>query len=230
MLIVTPASLKYQWADELQNWLGLEPKEIQLFQQGKEEFNPQAQVFIMSYQLAAKRGDDVRLKGFKVVIADEAHYLKARDSQRSQKLLPIMEQSKRCILLSGTPVLNKPAEVFNLIRALRPDVCPNFKSFANRYCDPETGRFGIDYSGASCTTELHFLLETAFMIRRLKKDVLDQLPDKRRQQVQIQPDAKIQKQIAKLCKKGDQEAKSLEDFIKNGEEKDQEALPTLSEF
>ena len=108
-----------------------------------------------------------------MIIGDEAHYLKSRDSIRSKNLLPVFERSKRLILMSGTPVLARPEEVFNILRVLRPDVCPKFTDFAKRYCDPTAGRYGIDYSGASCTFELHHVLTSTFMIRRLKKDVLD---------------------------------------------------------
>jgi SNF2 family DNA or RNA helicase len=76
--------------------------------------------------------------------------------------------------MSGTPVLAKPQEVYNVIEILRPDVCPSFTKFADRYCDPKPDYFkGVDYSGASATTELHYFLTSLFMIRRLKKDVLD---------------------------------------------------------
>lgn len=87
--------------------------------------------------------------------------------------MPILEQAKRVILMSGTPVLAKPIEIYNLMRIIRPDVTPKFTDFANRYCKPTASRFGIDYTGASCTFELHHLLQTSYMVRRLKKDVLD---------------------------------------------------------
>ena len=67
---------------------------------------------------------------FKVCIADEAHYLKSKDSQRSKELVPVLQNAKRVILLSGTPVLSRPVEVFNLIKILRPDVTPAFTTFA----------------------------------------------------------------------------------------------------
>ena len=90
----------------------------------------------MSYQLASKSAAEIEKFNFKFIIADEAHYLKARDSQRSKNLIPVMEKSKRVVLMTGTPVLAKPAEIYNLIRILRPDVCPKFKDFAERYCNP----------------------------------------------------------------------------------------------
>ena len=125
---------------------------------GKESFDPNSLIFIMSYQLATKRSQELDMLKVKSIIADEAHYLKARDSQRSKNLLPLLENAKRLILMSGTPLLAKPVEIYNLLRVLRPDVCPKFNEFAQRYCDPQTGRFGVDYSGSSCTMELHYIL------------------------------------------------------------------------
>lgn len=91
-----------------------------------------------------------------------------------------MQSAKRVILLSGTPVLSKPVEAFNFMKILRPDATPSFTDFTQRYCDPKQTRWGMDYSGATHMGELHYILLKSYMIRRLKKDVLDELPDKRR--------------------------------------------------
>lgn len=117
---------------------------------------------------------------FKAIIADEAHYLKSREAKRSLKLIPILIKAKRCILISGTPMLSRPQEVYNILHILRPDAFNDFKLFANRYCNPVRGKYGMDYSGNSCTTELHYILKRNIMIRRLKVDVLHELPAKRR--------------------------------------------------
>ena len=69
-------------------------------------------------------------------IADEAHYLKSRDAKRSKALIPILTASKRVILISGTPMINRPVELFNLLRILKPDCVDNFTEYAGRYCDP----------------------------------------------------------------------------------------------
>ena len=152
MLIVTPASLKFTWRDELLKWLpSLRLSNIQLFKTGSESINLDCCIFIMSYDLARKRHTDIKQQGFNTIIADEAHYLKSRDAQRSKNLVPIFQAAKRVILLSGTPVLSKPVEAFNLLKILRPDVIPTFKDFTNRYCNPRHTRFGIDYNGSTCT-------------------------------------------------------------------------------
>jgi SNF2 family DNA or RNA helicase len=51
-----------------------------LFTKGSEPFNCESLIFIMSYQLAAKRSEELQQLNFKIVIGDEAHYLKSRDS------------------------------------------------------------------------------------------------------------------------------------------------------
>jgi SWI/SNF-related matrix-associated actin-dependent regulator 1 of chromatin subfamily A len=60
---------------------------------------------------------------------------------------------------------------------LRPDIFTNFFDFAKRYCNPKQNSNGvIDFSGAEHLKELNFLLENKIMLRRLKRDVLKELP------------------------------------------------------
>lgn len=61
-----------------------------------------------------------------MVICDQAHYLKNKDTIRCEQLVPFLSQRKRIFLLTGTPALAKPRELYNLLKILRPDV---FKSF-----------------------------------------------------------------------------------------------------
>ena len=73
---------------------------------------------------------------YKVAIVDEAHSLKSYSSQRSLALVPILQNIKRIFLLTGTPVLSRPSEVFNILSIIRPDIFKTFWSFGDRYCDP----------------------------------------------------------------------------------------------
>ena len=184
LLILCPSSLKYTWQDEILEWLPtIKSPDIQLFKSGKDKFDDKAFIFIMSYDLATRRAEELAARNFKAAIADETHYLKSRDSKRSKVLCPILTQAKRCILISGTPMLARPVEIYNPLKILRPDVFHSFKDFADRYCAPKQGRYGMDYSGNTCTGELHYVLHKNLMIRRLKADVLHELPAKRRQKI-----------------------------------------------
>ena len=149
----------------------------------------------MSYEIAVKCEGLMQERKFKVMIADEAHMLKNWKTRRVQSLMPILMGAKRVILISGTPIISKPQEIYNLLKILRPDITPPFPDYASRYCDPKPSPYGLDYSGNSCLKELNFLLTSSVMIRRLKADVLRQLPPKRRQKLQIRVDSKLAQKI-----------------------------------
>ena len=84
----------------------------------------------MSYDLASRRADELLNKKFKSVIADEVHYIKNRNANRSKNLITVFQNSKRCILISGTPLLARPDEAFNILKILRPDIFTDFKEYA----------------------------------------------------------------------------------------------------
>lgn len=92
LYIICPSFLKFVWRQELKRWLSgsLREDEIQIFQHSKDNWDINAKVYIMSYEIASKKGEElVRMKP-RVCIADEAHYLKSRSSKRSQSLVPIL--------------------------------------------------------------------------------------------------------------------------------------------
>ncbi|XP_056695842.1 uncharacterized protein [Spinacia oleracea] len=130
-----------------------------------------------------------------VVIADESHYLKNAQAKRTSASLPVIEKAQYAILLSGTPALSRPIELFKQLEALCPGVYKNVHEYGNRYC--KGGVFGL-YQGASNHEELHNLMKATLVIRRLKKDVLYELPVKRRQQVFLDLAEKDLRQIKAL--------------------------------
>ena len=221
LLILCPSSLKWTWKDEILKWLDhLSEDDIQVFMKGMDKFNPNVLIYIMSYNLATKLSKSIDGRKFGVVIADEAHYLKSRDSKRSMELVPVIMKAKRILLLTGTPILARPNELYNLVRILRPDIFHSFPKFGNRYWSPKNGFFGTDWSGNANTKELHFLINNRLMIRRLKKEVLTELPSKRRQRIIISTDQKITKKITKLLNKVKNWDENIEE--KNAEEKRRE--------
>ena len=153
---------------------------MQILDNGKEELDTNCCIFIMSYELALKRATELEDLNFQACIADEAHYLKSRDAKRTKRLMPVFQKSRRCILLTGTPILSRPVELYNIMKILRPDVMTSFSQFTQRYCDPKATQFAMDYGGATCVEELNYALNKSLMIRRLKKDVLKDLPPKTR--------------------------------------------------
>ncbi|MCQ2820132.1 MAG: DEAD/DEAH box helicase [archaeon] len=202
VLILCPSSLRYNWRDEILQWLEtlIKKEDIQVIKKSKEELKSNAKFYVFSYDLALRMQIAVEAKKFNFVVADEAHYLKNRDAKRTKFLTPIMQRAKRVILISGTPILAKPVEAFNLLSILRPHLFFNFMPYGKRYCNPTQTQYGIDWSGSANAKELHFILNK-LMIRRLKKDVLTELPPKKRQRINIQTDKKIINQIRAIISK-----------------------------
>jgi SWI/SNF-related matrix-associated actin-dependent regulator 1 of chromatin subfamily A len=212
VLIVCPGSMKYLWKGEIRAWLGLKDHRVNIINSSKQKLSTEAYFYIISYDLVKNILKKLKNMTFDFVILDEAHSIKNRDSLRAKNILPIAVRAKRLIIMTGTPLLAKPYEGYPLLYALRPDLFCYFKKFAYRYCDPQPTPFGINWSGTSNTKELHWILST-LMVRRLKRDVLNQLPPKRRQKIFIKTDPNIIEEIKKVRtikgKKGTLDAYSL---------------------
>ena len=212
VLVICPSSLKFAWRDEISTWLNelLTKNEIQIIKKTKNEFKENKKFYIISYDLSVRMIEKIINKNFKFIIVDEAHYLKNRQAKRTILLTPILQKSKRVILLTGTPIMAKPMEIYPLLHILRPDHFKSFIEFGARYCDPKKnfGNF-IDYSGSSNTKELNAILNKFIMIRRLKKDVLSELPPKKRQKIEISTDKKIIKVLKALMEKSTEKFEKL---------------------
>ncbi|XP_058571441.1 DNA annealing helicase and endonuclease ZRANB3 isoform X2 [Neofelis nebulosa] len=192
LLIVVPSSLRYPWTEEMEKWIPeLSPEDINVIQ-NKTDIGriSTSKVTILGYGLLTTDAETLicalNNQNFKVVIVDESHYMKSRNATRSKILLPIVQTAKRAILLTGTPALGRPEELFMQIEALFPQKFGTWTEYAKRYCNAHMRFFGKrpqwDYRGASNLNELHHLLSD-IMIRRLKTDVLTQLPPKVRQRI-----------------------------------------------
>ncbi|XP_048337388.2 uncharacterized protein LOC107431494 isoform X2 [Ziziphus jujuba] len=211
VLIMAPSSLRLQWASMIQQWLEIPPSDILvvLSQCGgsnrggftivstnsKGTIHLDGLFNIISYDVVPKLQNLLMASDFKVVIADESHFLKNAQAKRTTASVPVIKKAQYAILLSGTPALSRPIELFKQLEALYPDVFRSVHEYGNRYC--KGGVFGI-YQGASNHEELHNLMKATLMIRRLKKDVLSELPTKRRQQVFVDLAEKDMKQIKAL--------------------------------
>ena len=202
-LILCPSVLKFNWKREAEKWLDafLVPTQIVILTSKRTTLYPTTKILIVSYDMAKDISKKLMDFKFQMVIADEAHALKGLTSKRSKELIPLINSCKRCFLLTGTPALNRPIELFNLLKCVRPDIFRDHTVFGKRYCDPMLNPYGggLSYNGCDNTQELNFII-SRFMIRRLKKEVLQDLPDKQRIRIEVEVDEKVKKQMKMLEK------------------------------
>ncbi|XP_076933368.1 uncharacterized protein LOC143599265 [Bidens hawaiensis] len=211
VLVLTPSSLRLQWATMIQQWLDIRSSDIPVVLSSYSGSNKGGFTIIrsntrgnirldglfniVSYDAVPKIQHTLMSSDFKVVIADESHFLKNAQAKRTTASLPILQKAQYTMLLSGTPALSRPIELFKQLEALYPKVYKDVHEYGKRYC--QGGFFGA-YQGASNHEELHNLIKATVMIRRLKKDVLSELPEKRRQQVFLDLADKDMKQVNAL--------------------------------
>jgi SWI/SNF-related matrix-associated actin-dependent regulator 1 of chromatin subfamily A len=189
-LVICPASLKLNWAREIR-LVDPDARIEVLGVSGCE--HPAPQWVIVNYDLLARHAERLRAVGWAGVALDEAHFIK-NASQRSSQALKILGVSddrraalagpRLVFLLTGTPMPNRPRDLFNLLRAVGHPAARSFISFARQYCGAYRNNYGWVTDGASNLSELNLLLKEV-MLRRRKDEVLD-LPPKIRTWVPLQ--------------------------------------------
>lgn len=129
-------------------------------------------------------------------VVHNCHRAKNPKAKRSKALFAI--PARRRLLLTGTPILNRPAEIWPLLNYLDPVAWPKFFTFAKRYAAarqewiPGARKMVWNFQGASNLDELQFKLRSSLMIRRLKQDVLTELPPKIRQIIELPANGCVQ--------------------------------------
>ncbi|KAI8099713.1 P-loop containing nucleoside triphosphate hydrolase protein [Halteromyces radiatus] len=167
----------------------------------KNEKFDQPLFYIISYDLAANHCDQLLNMDFKFIICDESHNMKNPQTKRTKALTPLLQKSQHVILLTGTPILSRPIELYPQLYILRKDLFPDMHQYGLLYCNGQLTKFGWNYNGSSNLSELHFLLERSVMIRRLKENIeMDtlSLPSLVRQKVLMPIDPSKKRFLSKL--------------------------------
>lgn len=185
-VVVCPSSVKYHWEREAIR-AGICPTVVEGQKVPVLGRRPQApRLTIINYDILRFWVPTILQRGVSTLILDECQYAANRRSQRTRACMRLAESARHVIALSGTPLVNRPAELWPALRMIRPDLYPSFWQFAQRFCAPRRTPWGWDYGGASNLDLLHSTLQRQCMIRRLKSDVLKDLPAKMRSIVPVQ--------------------------------------------
>lgn len=184
VVICCPRSVALSWAKEVKKWRNIDAVVVKTGD-GAAKVTDEPFV-ITSYELAAKL--DVMPH---VLILDEAHQLRGRNTQRTKRIKQLAALSTYRIGLTGTPVWDRPRDFWSLLDLLWPGRFGNRWDFDLAYCNGRLNEWGgLENKGATLSDELKLRLETGLMLRRTRDQVKLDLPELQRQIVWIEPDAK----------------------------------------
>jgi SWI/SNF-related matrix-associated actin-dependent regulator of chromatin subfamily A-like protein 1 len=180
-LVVCPASVKRNWAREI--GVAAPDASIHVIERGVDAPDKPDWV-IVNYDILSRHIERLGDRHWAGLVFDEAHYLKNHRSARSRLARQLADSAKSAgadpavYLLTGTPLTNRPRDLFVLLQLVGHPLGRSFLSFAKRYCAAERNEYGWQTGGASNIEELTVQLH-GVMLRRSKDQVLA-LPPKLR--------------------------------------------------
>lgn len=199
VLVICPGSLRLNWRNEFAMWL-VRPLTVAVIEP-KSRW-PESDIVIINFDMLHKFHDELRERTWDMLIVDEAHYCRNPSTRRAQQLFgkkwrysetkdwqikPI--PSKRKLFMTGTPVVNRPIELWPLLDSLDPLTFASYENFAEKYCGADPLRPRKKPVGATNLDELQLLLRATVMLRRQKEEVLPELPPKITQIIELPQDS-----------------------------------------
>lgn len=175
-IVVCPSSLTLNWENEINKFA---PSIKTLIIHGNSEERAKQIRSILDYQIIVTSYDSLKRDieiyeeqniEFKYIIADEAQYIKNNNTQNAKKIKVIHSETRYA--LTGTPIENSLSELWSIFDFIMPGYLLSYKKFKEQYEIPITKDNDID-----CMNRLKMMIEP-FVLRRIKKEVLTELPDK----------------------------------------------------
>lgn len=194
-LVVCPASVKHNWVREIHLALG----DAATWVVGPDPPPPPGfdGWMVINYDLLKRDIEALLEHRFTGIVFDEGHYLKNHRAQRSRlarRLVVDREIDPVVHVLTGTPLTNRPRDLFPLLQLVGHALGHSFLAFAKRYCDGHKNDYGYWVTaGASNVAELSVQLQ-GIMLRRNKDEVLD-LPAKQRTWIEVDVDAEVRERL-----------------------------------
>jgi len=179
-LVVSPGHLKKNWISEAKKFLP--SRTTYILETGKKI--QKADIYIISYGSVETFGEGLKVPPFKSIVLDESHYIKNHRANRTKSVQKYLKHIPFKMMLTGTPILNRPLELvsqLNFLGTLKTHFGGKWK-FIQRYAPPTSNGLYTEY-GADNLEELQLELRKSCMVRRMKADVLKELPEKQKQVV-----------------------------------------------
>lgn len=179
LIIICPSTMKYVWKREMGEKFKIPAKILNGTK--TKQLKPEKAI-IINYAILKNWEKELRKIKPKIIIADEAHYVKNRYAKRSKATQKLAKNANKFMALTGTPITMRPTELWHILHILNPKEYSSFIKFAYEYSKPKYNPWkrGMDFTEPKNVDKLHRKLKKTVMIRRLKKDVLKELPAKQR--------------------------------------------------
>lgn len=184
-LIVCPSILKYNWLKEARKWMIghitvyiYEGQKIRYYKARMTNHNKDTVLHIINYDILEKFKDRLMNTPFNFFIADESQKIKNPDAQRTKVAIELAKKAKWKIFITGTPIYNKPKDLFVMLNLIDPNMFGDKFQFEQRYCGAYKSSGATKYGAATNVDELNTILRANYMVRRLTKDVMKDLPEK----------------------------------------------------
>ena len=195
-LVICPASVKHNWARELRLALGQDALIRVVGTAPVPEAGYQGWI-VVNYDLLRRDIDALLAHRLEGIVFDEGHYIKNHRSQRSvlsRRLVADGAADPVVHVLTGTPLTNRPRDLFPLLQLVGHSLGQSFLAFAKRYCDGHKNDYGHWMTGGvSNAPELSVQLQ-GIMLRRTKDAVLD-LPAKQRTWIEVDVDEDVRERL-----------------------------------
>lgn len=180
VIIVCPNTPKINWQRELLKWT--EETSVEILS-GTTPYKITKKVVIIHYNILNAWLSTLLKTKWQVIIFDEIHYIKTAGTAkkpvlRTKAAIKLSNNIPNVIGLSGTPIENRPKELYIPLKIINPFLFPVEFTFKMKYCGPKKTAYGWNFDGSSAPEELNNVLKSQVMIRRFKRDVLPELPDK----------------------------------------------------
>ncbi len=119
-IVVCPASLKWNWEIETLKHIGVQADILEGVNPPK-RFRPQSKLIILNYDILKAWLPVLKSWDPQTVVLDECHYAQNRSTQRSKAARNLCESVPYVLALSGTPLTNRPAELWSVLNLIRPN-------------------------------------------------------------------------------------------------------------
>jgi SWI/SNF-related matrix-associated actin-dependent regulator 1 of chromatin subfamily A len=183
VLVVCPNQAREQWRKEFLKWCQISESDMNYVDQKGDI--ARVPLTIIGFALARGLSQQLYDLGAQMLIVDESHDgLRNAQTLLFGALAPVAHKASHVLLLSGTPLVNGPEDLWSQWQFLLPDTFAKKDDYLIRYCGARLNFGRLECHGASNERELGVLLDTLLMVRRLKEDI-HHLPERRRQKIML---------------------------------------------